>query len=337
MSASSLAPLYGSIYGSMYFAAILSTAFYGVTCMQTFFYYVHYPNDPLLTKTFVGVVWAFNTIHEALTISGAYKSLMDGLISPYSLLNGVAELILQLLLTALVAITTQGFFVYRIYLFNGKKNVILLLVWAPLAVYQLASTIIYMKKSLYDADGSVHVIEFFELEDRFFMGIATSSLAVAAAVDVSIAVFLTFLLVRKRTTAGFSSTTHTLQRLTVFAVNAGIWTATFALLSLILLHVYPSNLLYAVFAFPLCSVYCNTLLANLNARAYIRGETATPNVDVDLFASATSQGSVGIKGDQRVKMLSFRATPANTESHGMMCSPVIVDKPGSTMSEGGSA
>lgn len=49
---------------------------------------------------------AFNTIHEALTISGgsclilrvlasrshpiAYKSLMDGLISPYSLLNGEA-------------------------------------------------------------------------------------------------------------------------------------------------------------------------------------------------------------------------------------------------------
>ena len=30
-----IAPLFGPIYGSFYFAALMSTAFYGVTCMQT--------------------------------------------------------------------------------------------------------------------------------------------------------------------------------------------------------------------------------------------------------------------------------------------------------------
>ena len=62
-SANPLAPLFGTVYGPMYFSAVMSTAFYGVTCMQTwvplhctkvywsdnlgrFYYYVQY--DPCL-------------------------------------------------------------------------------------------------------------------------------------------------------------------------------------------------------------------------------------------------------------------------------------------------
>jgi len=119
------------------------------------------------------------------------------------------------------------------------------------------------------------------------------------------------------------STAHILQRLTVFVVNAGIWTATFAILSLLFVsrsacqylllnltrtrkvHLYPSNLLNTVFTFSLCPVYCNTLLANLNARAYIRGEAMAYNADMDLFASTTSQafdstGDDKHRGGQRV-------------------------------------
>ncbi|KAF8448815.1 hypothetical protein L210DRAFT_3523191 [Boletus edulis BED1] len=48
-------------------------------------------------------------------------------------------------------------------------------------------------------------------------------------------------------------------------------------------------MLYVVFVFPLCSVYCNTLFANLNGRMYIRGEGTTQDVrvDLDLINSAT--------------------------------------------------
>lgn len=51
------------------------------------------------------------------------------------------------------------------------------------------------------------------------------------------------------------------------------------------------NGLYAVFGVPLCAVYSNTLLANLNAELYVRGETATHNVDADLFNSSSSPAS----------------------------------------------
>ena len=69
-------------------------------------------------------------------------------------------------------------------------------------------------------------------------------------------------------------------------------------------------MLNAVFAFPLCSVYCNTLLANLNARAYIRGETTTYNVDADLPLSSkrASDGTKGDKHHRESRVVSFRTS-----------------------------
>ncbi|KAI9454598.1 hypothetical protein HD554DRAFT_372794 [Boletus coccyginus] len=220
----------GPICGSLYFASVMSSGFYGVTCMQTFFYYVHYRNDPLRMKSFVAALWAFNTIHEALIIAGVYKYIMAGLANPASILNGIPELLL--VFTGLVAVPTQGFFVYRIYIFNGR-NIFGPLIWVPLAIYQLVSTILYVTKGLYIADSSVHAVGLQVLNEPFFKDLASSSLSVAVTVDVLIAVVLMFLLVRKRAETGFSSTAHVLQRLTVFVVNAGIWTATFAILSLL--------------------------------------------------------------------------------------------------------
>ncbi|KAG6381791.1 hypothetical protein JVT61DRAFT_399 [Boletus reticuloceps] len=50
---------------------------------------------------------------------------------------------------------------------------------------------------------------------------------------------------------------------------------------------------------PLCSVYCNTLLANLNARAYVLGAGETQNVDLDLLVGHSSWVSGGSEGDKQ--------------------------------------
>ncbi|KAG6378133.1 hypothetical protein JVT61DRAFT_13821 [Boletus reticuloceps] len=93
MAANPLISLYGPTYGSLYLAAVMSTTFYGVTCVQTLFYYIHYQNDPLRIKNFVGAIWVFDTIHEALSVSGAYKFIMAGLENPSSIADGVPELV----------------------------------------------------------------------------------------------------------------------------------------------------------------------------------------------------------------------------------------------------
>src|SRR6266702_3064642 len=54
------------------------------------------------------------------------------------------------------------------------------------------------------------------------------------------------------------------------------------------MHAFPTSAIYAVFAMPVTSIYCNTLLANLNARAYVRGAVLPHNVDTDLFTSSSA-------------------------------------------------
>ncbi|KAF8141412.1 hypothetical protein EV363DRAFT_1425534 [Boletus edulis] len=152
-----------------------------------------------------------NTVHEALIVTGTFKYIMGALVNRDSLLHG-----------AMVAVTTQGFFVYRIYIFNGK-NIVVPLIFVPLAIYQL----VYVRMALYRCGWCTRAVELLVLGDPFFMGMATSTLATAAALDVSIAVFLTYLLLRKQSVTGYASTIQVLHRLTVFAVNAGTWTATF--------------------------------------------------------------------------------------------------------------
>ncbi|KAF8448814.1 hypothetical protein L210DRAFT_2627995 [Boletus edulis BED1] len=167
MATNSLIPPFGSMFGPLYFSTAVSTAFYGIACMQTFFYYVHYENDLLRIKIFVAAVWVLSTVHEALIVTGTFKFIMGALVNPYSSLHGGFELVLQLPFMCMVAVTTQGFFIYRIYIFNGK-NIVVPLIFVPLAIYQLVSTLIYVRMALYGADG-VRAVEPLVLGDPFFM------------------------------------------------------------------------------------------------------------------------------------------------------------------------
>jgi len=63
-------------------------------------------------KIFVAIMWALDTIHEALTVAGVYKYIMGGLMNPLSLLADILEFILQGLSLQVVALPMQAFFVY---------------------------------------------------------------------------------------------------------------------------------------------------------------------------------------------------------------------------------
>lgn len=80
-------------------------------------------------------------------------------------------------------------------------------------------------------------------------------------------------------------------RLILITINTGLWTAVVALIDFSLVRslvkslvtcqslnfsrvlqiaAFPSGLYFCAFEFPLSSLYVNTLLANLNARSYLR-------------------------------------------------------------------
>jgi len=104
--------------------------------------------------------------------------------------------------------------------------------------------------------------------------------ATAAGVDVSLAIGMMYLL--RKTSPEFQRSKKLLQRLLVIVVGSGSLTALSAVLVLITVAKFPNALWYCIFDFPLCSIYLNTLLVNLNSRNYVRnggGINTFSNID----------------------------------------------------------
>jgi len=246
--------------------------------MQTFLYFMRYQNDSKALKFLVLSVWSLDTAHQVLVVKGVYIYLVQKFGNYQGLADIVPEIIWAPLLTTVVALLTQGFFVYRIRKFC-KKMVALLAFWSLAALYQLGSCLVYSIKATRAPSALV-------LTDSLFTPLTISYFAVAAVVDIIIAGSLSYKLLKDRS-LGTKRYEKMLQRLALFSINSGAWTAIFSLLALGLFATFPSNVIYVVFDFPLCSVYCNTLLANLNVRDHVRRLAPADKGELVLISTIT--------------------------------------------------
>ncbi|KIJ07517.1 hypothetical protein PAXINDRAFT_102930 [Paxillus involutus ATCC 200175] len=133
----------------------------------------------------------------------------------------------------------------------------------------------------------------------------------ATAVDITITIALCTLLIMGRT--GFEDTDQMILRLIFISVNTGLWSAIFAFLSVILLVIYPNDLIFTALYYPLGTVYCNTLLASLNARSYARGGGNAPAAhqhttlgwDVaDSYSNSTDMGADDLTANMKRRPIS---------------------------------
>ncbi|KAF9224910.1 hypothetical protein BS17DRAFT_779258 [Gyrodon lividus] len=246
--------------------AWISLVFYGVSLLQSFIYYLKYPKDTLYVKLLVAVILALDTAHKFLLCAGIWNTLVQNYGGFLNLLVVHPPILLASSVTSLVSVVVQSYFVYRVWhLSKGSFKWIFPAVLVPFIAAQPVITWYYTAKAW---NASV-----FDLTSNpVLMKLANASNGIAAAVDIAISIAMCALLWTGRT--GFSEKTdRILLRLILVSINTGLWTAVLALLSIILLVSLPATeIVYAGVYYPLCTLYCNTFLANLNVRSYIRGE-----------------------------------------------------------------
>ncbi|KAI0371486.1 hypothetical protein BV20DRAFT_1120534 [Pilatotrama ljubarskyi] len=281
-----------------FIALVSSMGLYGITCMQTFLYFAHSQREagdrwPMMA--FVIFMWLMDTVHQILTNQGYWNLLLDifeqrdpfGL-SRYYLWAGF--------FTSLVTLPTQLFFVMRIW--KLSKNIpavnryhwLVPAIFVPCSLFQFAGYFAFMILCFHSP--TAEIIFAIEKLPMAFWG-------VGAAEDVLISCILIALLRHSRSHDGLRRTHRLIFRLTLFAINTGVWTALCALFIIITMAAYPNIQVYLSLYFVICPLYCNTLLANLNARGYIRGDdsdftgptgtTFSRNGDM-VFASFPSAG-----------------------------------------------
>jgi len=264
MSAAALDPnaapvvILDNTFGALLIGVIVAGALWGVTCSQTFLYYRTYPEDALHLKVLVGAVWALDTAHQALITHTAYTYLVTHFSQLPFLGQMVNSLVIEVFFNGFVTLLVQAFFARRVWVLS-KKNWFLTGLVSAFILAEFVAVMIYAIKG-------VRFTTLAQLGGLKALSLSVNALA--AAGDVIIAAILCWMLQTSRT--GFKSSDTMITKLIAFTINTGLLTSVCAIASLITISALPNAFVYILFYFAIGRLYCNSLLATLNARKAIR-------------------------------------------------------------------
>ncbi|EPT01282.1 hypothetical protein FOMPIDRAFT_84937 [Fomitopsis schrenkii] len=122
--------------GTMFVAVVVAAVFYGITTLQTLFYYSTYPRDNYPLKTLVAFLWMLDGLSLVMISYGVYTYLVIDYMDPLALETVNRFYGSEPFCAATIAFVVHEFLVYRIWCLDGK--------FAPLVVfmYEVAPTIL---------------------------------------------------------------------------------------------------------------------------------------------------------------------------------------------------
>ncbi|KAH7916690.1 hypothetical protein BJ138DRAFT_3602 [Hygrophoropsis aurantiaca] len=266
-------------FGAFLIGVVVSATLYGVTCVQTWYYFSRYPSDAWYIKLLVATVLLSDTVHQALITHTVYTYLVTDFGVATDLGELVWSLIIEVLFNGFTALMVQSFLAMRVYRLSQKSILATGSVMA-LVIGEFVLVVVYVAKAL-------HFETFAQLTTLKALSMSVN--AVAAAGDVLIAIFLCWLLQNSRT--GFRRSDTMINKLILFTINTGLLTSICAVASLISITAAPNTFIYIAFYFCLGRLYCNSLLATLNARKGLRGESRDENMSLSLQGVQKTTGT----------------------------------------------
>ncbi|KAJ3792402.1 hypothetical protein GGU11DRAFT_803031 [Lentinula aff. detonsa] len=247
--------------GAILVGILVSAVLYGISLVQTFFYYNHYRNDAWYLKSLVAATVFFDTMHLCFITHTIYFYLVSRYYDNEQLNDMIWSVLAEAIPTGFTGTLVQTFYTIRVWRLS-KKNHVLAVVIMSIVLAQTACGTAWVIISL-------QLSTFQQLLD--ISGLTVSINALSSAADVIIAASLCFLLTQSRT--GFKHSDTLINKLILFSVNTGLATSICAVASLVSLIASPDSLLYAPFYFCIGRLYSNSLLATLNARKQIRNNS----------------------------------------------------------------
>ncbi|TFK43284.1 hypothetical protein BDQ12DRAFT_171820 [Crucibulum laeve] len=245
--------------GAAYIGVLCAGMLYGVSCVQTWFYFNRYPKDVWYIKVLVTATWAFDTVHQILISHTVYRYVITNYNNPEILSRMVWSILLEVLFNGFIGLLVQGFLTLRVWRLSNKN--------IPLTVTVAAVVLAEFGCSVAFAIQSMQLHTWIELGKLKGLSMTVNALGVVA--DVLIVAALFFFLHRSRT--GFKKSDTMISRLILFTVSTGLLTTICAIASLVSILIWGKTLIYVAFYFSLGRLYSNSLLATLNARRAIRG------------------------------------------------------------------
>ncbi|KAI0739671.1 hypothetical protein C8Q80DRAFT_1274723 [Daedaleopsis nitida] len=295
-------PPLDNTFGALLIGTFVGLIQYGWTAHQGYRYFRLYQDDRWSLKVLVVTIlqvshvgrsllcinWtlcrAFETFHSFLCVHICYYYLTTNYFNPAALSKGIWSISLLGASTGAVIILTQAFFLRRVYLIGRRYRAVVAFCAVLLLVefaFSIAVTVVtFLHPTLHNSE-------------QAWMN--STGVGLAALADTLLTAALTISLHQSRT--GIKRTDSIIDLLILYAINTGLITGIFNLLSFVFAIAMPNNLIYGGLDIVATKFYANSLLAVLNSRRSLADLTDSvvghTSINLSVLQRTTTSGERG--------------------------------------------
>ncbi|KAJ6580128.1 hypothetical protein DFH09DRAFT_979386, partial [Mycena vulgaris] len=244
--------------GPLLIGALLNWGLFGTLSVQVYLYYQAFPNDRLLTKSLIYILFTIDVVQTILITHDAFATFGYG----FGDVSAVTKLRFDWLtipiIGGLVAFIGQSFYAYRIYVLSKSWFI-------PMFIVTLSLT--SAVAAFLDSAFSLEVMTTARLTTPKTTVAGGVWLGGACASDLIITGCMTYYL--STVDSAFRRTRVFLSKLIRLTIETGSVTALVTLTALVLFYAFPNRNYDLVPGFIIPTLYANTILAILNARIRI--------------------------------------------------------------------
>ncbi|KAF8218324.1 hypothetical protein K438DRAFT_1925449, partial [Mycena galopus ATCC 62051] len=250
----STAPSAKLLLGPILIGASLDTALFGICIAQFAVYYQSARREEDGRPVWALVLWEciVTAFHSVITVYFLWLYMVDNFLNPLFLQAAPWPISAVPIFTALSACPVQIFMAYRIFRLSKSRFLFAFLALVNAANVAIATATSILGFRLQDFDDGSRLTP-----------IVNSWIAVSVVNDLSLTVWLVFLLYKKRHT-GLSKTNGVIKRLIRDTLESAAFATFFSVMVLVMFTVFPSTGLHLMFSQPMGRIYTSTLLSTLN-------------------------------------------------------------------------
>jgi len=248
-------------FGAVFIGVLLAAVFYGITTLQTIFYYNNYRNDRIMFKALVGTLWILDALSLIMVSYSLYTYLVTNYLNPLALAYTNWGIGAEPIVTGLIAFIVHEFMIYRIWALNRNWTIYV----GVLAIFSLFPLALSFTAALKTVIGGPHMWTIL----TSISWIGTAGDVSTSVLDIIISGTICYQLYRGRT--GFAQTDRILNILTIYTIHTGLLPTLLTLAGLIAYKASPNTLIFDTFQIIVSKAYANTFLATLNSRDALRG------------------------------------------------------------------
>ncbi|KAJ7196432.1 hypothetical protein GGX14DRAFT_700577 [Mycena pura] len=247
--------------GAYQIGVLLSFVLLGVLLVQTYVYFIRFPDDTAKTKTLVAFVGFCDIVQAACIAAALYDYTITGFGDFNRLSRAPTTLFIAIFFSGPIGAFVQGFFALRIYVLS-KKLYIPCACWVLSFFRCIGTTMVFITAVRTDTGTFAAYL-------AHWQWLVTSIWVISATNDLLIAVTLAFLLFRKRGNA-HPRTIQLVNKMIAYTIETGMVTCAATFLTLVFFYAINQSFIFLAVFVVGTRLYSNSLLATLNSRIVLR-------------------------------------------------------------------